>query len=54
MTANRLLSLYTWAFLAFMFAPLLLMIATSFNNASPPTITATTPSHSKRPKSPVN
>ncbi|MEL7466712.1 MAG: ABC transporter permease [Pseudomonadota bacterium] len=39
MTSNRLLSLYTWAFLAFMFAPLLLMIATSFNDASPPTIT---------------
>ncbi len=39
MTSDRLLTAYTWAFLAFMFAPLLLMIATSFNDVSPPTIT---------------
>lgn len=39
MTSNRVLNIYTGAFLAFMFAPLILMIATSFNDASPPTIT---------------
>lgn len=39
MTSNRLLTVYTWLFLAFMFAPLLLMIATSFNDTSPPSIT---------------
>ena len=39
MTANRLLSFYTWAFLAFMFGPLILMILSSFNDASPPSVT---------------
>lgn len=39
MTAQRLLNLYTWAFLAFMFAPLLLMILSSFNDTSPPSVT---------------
>lgn len=39
MTASRLLSAYTWAFLAFMFAPLVLMIVSSFNDISPPSVT---------------
>lgn len=39
MKSDRILSLYTWAFLAFMFAPLLLMIVASFNNTSPPSVT---------------
>ncbi|MGI3166833.1 ABC transporter permease [Pseudooceanicola sp. 200-1SW] len=39
MTSNRLLTAYTWAFLVFMFGPLLLMILSSFNNASPPSVT---------------
>ncbi len=39
MTSKRLLSAYTWLFLAFMFAPLLLMIVTSFNDTSPPSVT---------------
>lgn len=39
MTSQRLLTAYTWAFLAFMFAPLLLMVLSSFNDASPPTVT---------------
>ncbi|SMH44410.1 ABC transporter permease [Maritimibacter sp. HL-12] len=39
MTSHRILTLYTWAFLAFMFAPLLLMIVASFNDASPPSVT---------------
>lgn len=39
MTSSRLLNLYTWAFLAFMFAPLLLMILSSFNDTSPPSVT---------------
>ncbi|MBT9383073.1 ABC transporter permease subunit [Pseudooceanicola sp. CBS1P-1] len=39
MSANRLLSLYTWAFLVFMFGPLLLMIVSSFNDTSPPSVT---------------
>ena len=39
MTSQRLLTFYTWAFLAFMFAPLLLMIVSSFNNISPPSVT---------------
>lgn len=39
MTANRLLSFYTWAFLAFMFGPLVLMILSSFNDTSPPSVT---------------
>ena len=38
-TANGVLSAYTWAFLAFMFAPLLLMIVSSVNNTSPPSVT---------------
>ena len=38
-TSSRILSIYTWAFLAFMFAPLLLMIVSSFNNLSPPSVT---------------
>jgi len=36
MTANRLLSAYTWAFLIFMFGPLILMVISSFNDVSPP------------------
>lgn len=39
MTSNRILTAYTWAFLAFMFTPLILMVLTSFNDASPPTVT---------------
>lgn len=39
MTSQRILTTYTWAFLAFMFAPLLLMVVSSFNDASPPTVT---------------
>ncbi len=39
MTSHRLLSTYTWAFLIFMFAPLVLMVLSSFNDASPPTVT---------------
>ncbi|MCW3783309.1 ABC transporter permease [Defluviimonas salinarum] len=39
MTSQRLLNLYTWAFLAFMFAPLLLMIVASVNDTSPPSVT---------------
>jgi spermidine/putrescine transport system permease protein len=39
MTSNRLLNAYTWAFLAFMFAPLLLMVLSSFNDISPPSVT---------------
>ena len=39
MTSQRILTAYTWAFLAFMFAPLLLMVVSSFNDASPPTVT---------------
>ena len=39
MTSQRLLNLYTSAFLAFMFAPLLLMIVASVNDASPPSVT---------------
>lgn len=34
-----LLNAYTWAFLAFMFAPLLLMVLSSFNDTSPPSVT---------------
>lgn len=34
-----LLSTYTWAFLIFMFAPLLLMVVASFNDVSPPSVT---------------
>ena len=39
MTAARLLNLYTAAFLAFMFAPLALMVVSSFNDVSPPSVT---------------
>lgn len=39
MISQRILNAYTWVFLAFMFAPLLLMIVTSFNNTSPPSVT---------------
>ncbi|MBY5972096.1 ABC transporter permease [Ferrimonas balearica] len=39
MTSNRLLTAYTWAFLIFMFGPLLLMVISSFNDASPPSVT---------------
>ncbi len=39
MMSNRLLTFYTWTFLVFMFAPLLLMIVTSFNDTSPPSVT---------------
>ena len=37
--ADRILSAYTWAFLAFMFAPLILMIVSSVNDTSPPSVT---------------
>jgi spermidine/putrescine transport system permease protein len=33
MNSKNLLSAYTWLFLLFMFAPLLLMIVTSFNGS---------------------
>jgi spermidine/putrescine transport system permease protein len=39
MTSQRILSIYITLFVAFMFAPLLLMIVTSFNDTSPPSIT---------------
>lgn len=39
MKSDRLLSLYTWVFLGFMFAPLILMVLSSFNNMSPPSVT---------------
>ena len=39
MTSGRILNLYMAAFLAFMFAPLLLMIVTSVNDVSPPSVT---------------
>ncbi|WP_068300415.1 ABC transporter permease [Pararhodobacter sp. CCB-MM2] len=39
MTSQRLLTAYTWAFLVFMFAPLVLMILASFNDTSPPSVT---------------
>ncbi len=39
MTSDRLLTVFTWAFLAFMFAPLALMIVASFNDVSPPSVT---------------
>lgn len=38
MTAGRVLNLYVGAFLAFMFAPLLLMILSSVNDVSPPSV----------------
>ncbi|GMG83618.1 ABC transporter permease subunit [Paralimibaculum aggregatum] len=37
--ASHLLSLYTWAFLLFMFAPLILMVVASVNDISPPSVT---------------
>ena len=39
MNSQRLLNAYTWTFLAFMFAPLILMVITSFNDVSPPSLT---------------
>lgn len=39
MTSSRILNFYTGLFLAFMFAPLLLMMVSSFNNISPPSVT---------------
>lgn len=39
MKAERLLSAYTWAFLGFMFAPLILMVLSSVNDTSPPSVT---------------
>lgn len=39
MMSQRILNAYIWAFLAFMFAPLVLMIIASFNDASPPSVT---------------
>ncbi|MET4104291.1 spermidine/putrescine transport system permease protein [Roseovarius sp. MBR-78] len=39
MRSDKVLSAYTWAFLIFMFAPLILMVLTSFNNTSPPSVT---------------
>ena len=39
MTSQRILNAYIWAFLAFMFVPLVLMIIASFNDASPPSVT---------------
>ena len=39
MNSQRLLNAYTWTFLAFMFAPLILMVITSFNDISPPSLT---------------
>lgn len=39
MTSSRILTAYTWTFLIFMFAPLILMVVSSFNNVSPPSVT---------------
>ncbi len=39
MTSHRVLNAYMWAFLAFMFAPLILMVISSFNDTSPPSVT---------------
>ncbi len=39
MTSNRLLNLFTAAFLLFMFTPLILMVVSSFNDVSPPSVT---------------
>lgn len=39
MTSQRILNAYMAAFLAFMFAPLILMVITSFNDISPPSVT---------------
>ncbi|APZ54324.1 ABC transporter permease [Salipiger abyssi] len=38
-SADGLLTLYTWAFLCFMFLPLLLMVLSSVNDVSPPSVT---------------
>ncbi|MEH6647292.1 ABC transporter permease [Sulfitobacter sp.] len=38
MTSQRILTGYMWVFFAFMFAPLILMIITSFNDVSPPSV----------------
>ncbi|MEL6196370.1 MAG: ABC transporter permease [Pseudomonadota bacterium] len=38
MNADRVLSAYTWAFLAFMFTPLILMVISSVNDTSPPSV----------------
>ena len=39
MNTDRLLNIYIGFFLVFMFSPLLLMIVTSFNDMSPPSVT---------------
>jgi spermidine/putrescine transport system permease protein len=39
MNTDRLLNIYVGVFLVFMFSPLLLMIVTSFNDMSPPSVT---------------
>lgn len=39
MNTDRLLNIYIGFFLAFMFSPLLLMVVTSFNDMSPPSVT---------------
>ena len=39
MKSSRILNLYTAAFLLFMFTPLILMILSSVNNVSPPSVT---------------
>lgn len=39
MNTDRLLNIYIGVFLVFMFSPLLLMIITSFNDMSPPSVT---------------
>ena len=39
MNTDRLLNIYIGVFLVFMFSPLLLMIVTSFNDMSPPSVT---------------
>lgn len=39
MTSNRLLNLFTAGFLLFMFTPLILMVVSSFNDVSPPSVT---------------
>lgn len=39
MNTDRLLNIYIGVFLVFMFSPLLLMIVTSFNDISPPSVT---------------
>ncbi len=35
-TSQAILTAYTWAFLIFMFAPLIMMVVASFNDVSPP------------------